>query len=283
MPSLATFLLLAVVTGGTPSQRANIEKLVHGLPDCLTKPGGTPVPISIVQSGELNASYSPKSDSLTIHDSLLDEAARKRAVEELATSHCADPSKITMFDDTRRVLVHELLHGLFHHTLTEPGPVPETIRANKRADGLLGTRFRQAQQSWFNDTSRREYLQTLNQVLSKERELRAAGKKLSPALAAAKCQLHKMLDDDYRQGGDWMPSRFPNDRHVFDDKLGSEYFAIAVEMMIFDPTSFCSTFSESESTWLDRELGDCLKSLMKGKPCTRSRVSPPAGAGIPRD
>lgn len=88
MPSLAAFILLAVVTGGTPSQRASMEKLVEGLPDCLTKPGGTAIPISIVPSGELNASYSPQSDSLTIHDSLLDDSTRKSAVEELAAAHC---------------------------------------------------------------------------------------------------------------------------------------------------------------------------------------------------
>lgn len=283
MPSLAAFILLAVVTGGTPSQRASIEKLVEGLPDCLTKPGGTAIPISIVPSGELNASYSPESDSLTIHDSLLDDSTRKSAVEELATSHCADPSKIKMFDDARRVLVHELSHGFFQHKLTEPAAEPGKIRANKRADGLLGTRFRQAQQSWYNDMSRREYQQALNRLLSKERELRAAGKTLPTRMAAMKCQLHVILDAEYRQGGDWMPSRFPNDRHVFDDVLGSEYFAIAIEMMIFDAASFCSTFSESEEKWLDRELGDCLESLMNGKPCSRSRVAPPAGAGIHRE
>lgn len=78
-------------------------------------------------------------------------------------------------------------------------------------------------------------------------------------------------------------SRFPNDRHVFDDKMGSEYFAIAVEMMIFDGTAFCSTFSESEENWIAHELGDCLKSLLKGKSCSPSDAKRPAGAGMLRD
>lgn len=282
MPSLSAIVLLAVVTGGTPTQRASVEKLVHGLPDCLTKPGGTAIPISIVHSGDLNASYSPQSDSLTIHDSLLDDATRKSAVEELASTHCADPAKIKMFDDTRRVLVHELAHSFFTHKLTERAG-PGMAHTTKRAENFLGTRFRQAQDSWYNDASRLEYQQTLNKLLAKERELRDAGKKLPPEVAAMKCQLHAMLDKDYRNGGTWMPSRFPNDRHVFDDALGSEYFAIAVEMMLFDAPSFCSTFAESEEKWLSHELGECLKSLLKGKPCSRSGVSPPAGAGMLRD
>lgn len=282
MPSLTAIVLLAVVSGGTPAQRSSVDKLVQGLPDCLTKPGGTAIPISIVHSGDLNASYSALSDSLTIHDSLLDDATRRNAVEELATTHCADPAAIKMFDDTRRVLVHELLHGYFRHKLTEPAGSGR-IRATKHAEGLLGTRFRQAQDAWANDMTRYENERTLNKLLAKERELRNAGKKLPPEITVMKCQLHAMLDKDYRNGGTWMPSRFPNDRHVFGDKLGSEYFAIAVEMMIFDGTTFCSTFSESEGEWLSHELGECIKSLLKGKPCSRSGAKPPAGAGMLRD
>ena len=283
MPSLSAIVILAVVSGGTPAQRAGVEKLVHGLPDCLTKPGGTAIPISIVHSGDLNASYSALSDSLTIHDSLLDSATRKNAVEELASTHCAEPSEIKMFDDTRRVLVHELLHGYFRHKLTEPAG-PGMLRATKHAEGLLGTRFRQAQHTWANDTSRLEYQRALNKLLAKERQLRDEGKTIPPGIKPLKCQLHAMLDRDYRNGGTWMPSRFPNDRHVFDDKMGSEYFAIAVEMMIFDGNAFCSTFSESEDNWIAHELGDCLRSsLLKGKSCSPSGAKPPAGAGMLRD
>ena len=155
MPSISVLIVLAAVTGGTPQQHADVDKVLKGLPECLTKPGGTPVPVAIVQSGALNASYSPTDESLTINDTLLDPATRTRAVDELAADQCADPKAITLFDDTRRVILHELAHAYFHKKLMESAS-PGFIRATKHANELLGLRFRQAQETWYRDPVRIE-------------------------------------------------------------------------------------------------------------------------------
>lgn len=64
-----------------------------------------------------------------------------------------------------------------------------------------------------------------------------------------------------RYQGHGMPARDPLDSHAIDGE-GGEYFAIAVETLVYDHDTFCGpSYSDEERKWLADNYGDCLKQL----------------------
>jgi len=87
-----------------------------------------------------------------------------------------------------------------------------------------------------------------------------------------------------------MPSRYKGDDHAAEavstdqniDTGGMEYFAMAIEEMMWDPGKFCGTYNDNEVAWIKKNYGDCLSKFPGGvkAPCyypnTQSGKSIPA-------
>lgn len=79
-----------------------------------------------------------------------------------------------------------------------------------------------------------------------------------------RCENKKYEEEVYMQRYN-LPSRFHGDTHASAirenggaDPWGAEYFAMALELMIYDHPKFCSTFSPEEITFLYNKLGSCF-------------------------
>jgi hypothetical protein len=287
--AVSMLLSIATVTGGTDAQRKSVEDTLKKVPECLQSCDGKTPKVEIVASDELNASYDGGADALRINDCLLDEKRRAESLAKVADEQCTDTAKFPT--DPRRVMVHELAHYYYqHHLLDSSDDVGDGWHRNldgtgpnDRGRAFLSIRFEALWDTWSKSKTAADLDASLQQLGAKLDSLRAAGKAIPPAVQKMFCDLQDQLSKEYQSSP--MPERYRHDRHAFDGNgpggvFGTEYFAIAIETMLFEPDAFCAAYSADEQAWLMKEMGKCLQPMLHGEPC--SAGGQPTGGGVTR-
>lgn len=275
---MQTALILAstmvYISGGDPATEARVVASFKSVPECLRE-GLESADIDI-KPGPSNASYSFVSHRLGVTDRILVDSSRLEDEAGMEPRTCAEPGELEpLLGNLDRVLLHEIAHA--YHFDVRGGLVRPEI------DRFLDLRWRDAMHAWEENKERirlseqREVLQNaiLFRIWLGLEPLREDVEEI--------CNIQRQLDELRER----MPSRFPGDYHIFSNKLGAEYFAIAVETLVYDHAVFCSTYSVEEIAMLHEILGQCLASFRKRAACYDA-VNPPTaqpaqGAGMRRD
>lgn len=276
------------ITGGTPDERKKVQAALRGIPDCLFRFDEDPLEIRVVRSTAVNATYDPATGAIAVLSPLVNETELPAAKTEMALHRCTTPSSLDDFSRADRVLLHEIAHryhlGSFKNDLKNLPPIGARTTgssSNPTIGKFLDLRFRTLSDTWHENEVRAELIRVLKLLHDGVQQLREAKRPIPPVLLERMCELEELLQGEYEKEFG-MPARFANDRHAFDERSGTEYFAMAIETLVYDHALFCKVYTQAERDWLAAELGECLLQLPHRAPCfhpPQTRKQPPKNTG----
>lgn len=275
-PILSVALLAAIpqarIDGGTPGQRAQLRGILAQVPDCLRNADGTPVDVHIVggtghdqeseeSRHEINAEYDeadPKHHQprgVWVNQALF-EPNYTPDVREAAAEMCSDMATMRAAMNPVAMLTHEFAHH-FQLGGTYVDSQGKTRRNADRIRDFLAIKWKKARTAALHDRE----VKRLTAAIAKIESMRPPrGRNAAAIMAkreAARCALVKQLDARMASYG--FPVRFPGDGpYTASDRDGAEYFAVAIETLIYHPDVFRKAYSPQEQKWLSQNIGECI-------------------------
>lgn len=252
----------AKVTGGTPAQRAQLQKGIDKLPPCFKSMMDDKSVEVRICNGSQNAFWVPTGYTDTTDmkcPEQIDGVAHiefdseffgdsKKAGDVMAKADCINRKD---FQDMppEEIILHEVAHGYQEFNGTT-------------VDGFLAAGFAKKFQQYRNDPR-------VQAKIKEMRKLSLEGK----LEGAARCKLNYELWLLYKKHG--LAIRNPSDMHASDVDLdgtsgttdgladfsgsAAEYWAMVVQMYASNGWKFCATLNEAEKKWFASNMAECMR------------------------
>lgn len=286
MNVLALAFLLAAnapptTTGGSPSQRQQLDQLAQQVPACLRDASGSPVAMRVEGPGtrrEFNAGYQEGSgrrrSAISVYQALF-EPYLEAAIQAAAANQCGTEAQFRLAMSPLGILTHEFAHH-FHFAGTYVDSQGRRRRNVDLINQFLAIKWRAARQAALNDPEIRRLTREMSRLeaMRPPRNAEEARQRY-----ARLCEVTNALDARYAAHG--FPVRYPGDGpYGASDREGGEYFAMAIETLVFNPAAFAAAYSPEEQAWLAANFGECLKTFPNLPPAFRELIerlrAPPA-------
>jgi hypothetical protein len=274
MTLLALAFVLAAtpppIRGGTPQQRAELQRLLEQVPECLRNANGSPVDVRIAggegndreseeSRAEFNAGYEEgegrRRPTVSVNQSLF-EPHYCNAMRAAATTMCGDEETLRRGMRPLAFLTHEFAHH-FHLRGTYRDSQGR-VRSNRALiDQFLSIKWRAARRAAQRDPEVRRLQREIARMEAMRPPRGPNAARIAAERREAYCRAVAALDEKMHQHG--FPARFPGDGpYGASDRDGAEYFAVALETLIFHPEVFSRAYSAEEQAWLAQHFGECL-------------------------
>lgn len=249
-------------TGGNPAQSLLVSQAIDSVPACL-KSCSKDVPQIFITGGSANAIYyrgsDGKSPRIDVAQALIDDTPETEEWMEKVYTNGPDEMH-PYFSNLDSWMLHEYTH---HWDVT-----CNASKDGKRlADSFLKIRFDGMKKALAADAEYQKLIHAYIQVGGRPDYLSAGEydtrRKLVTKLDAMRAK--------YR-----VPQRHRGDTHSLDGDLGpgTEYLAIAVQTLVYQPDVFCKSYSPDEIAWMHDHMGSCLATMPKLAPCYTASGSP---------